>query len=67
MGCNFNFGEPPEECINGKVDEQINQAKNDANRKIDDANNKARAAPRLTIEHYNVSVRELAEVSSRPW
>jgi hypothetical protein len=46
MGCNFNFGENPEGCINGKINEQINQAKNDANRKIDDANKKAQDAQR---------------------
>lgn len=44
MGCNFNFGENPEGCINGKINEQINQAKNEANRKIDDANKKAKEA-----------------------
>lgn len=44
MGCNFNFGENPEGCINGKINEQVNQAKNEANRKIDDANKKAKEA-----------------------
>lgn len=27
MGCNFNFGENHEGCINGKINEQINQEK----------------------------------------
>lgn len=46
MGCDFNVGQNPENCIKGKVDAQINEAKNDANRRIDDANKKAQDAQR---------------------
>lgn len=46
MGCDFNVGQNPENCIKGKVDAQISEAKNDANRRIDDANKKAQDAQR---------------------
>jgi hypothetical protein len=46
LGCSFNFGDNPEGCINGKVNDRINQVQNDANHKIDDANKKAQDAQR---------------------
>ena len=38
LGCSFNFGDNPEGCINGKVNDRVNEAKSEANRRVDDAN-----------------------------
>lgn len=46
LGCNFNPGDNPESCINGKINEQVNQAKNEMNAKVNDANKKAQDAQR---------------------
>lgn len=46
LGCNFNPGDNPESCINGKINEQVNQAKNEMNTKVNDANKKAQEAQR---------------------
>ena len=43
-GCNFNFGDNPVGCINGKVNDLVNEAKNEASRRVDDANKKAQEA-----------------------
>lgn len=46
LGCSFNFGDNPEGCINGKVNDRVNEAKSEANRRVDDANKKAQEAQR---------------------
>ncbi|HEY3197892.1 MAG TPA: hypothetical protein VGJ57_07745 [Nitrospirales bacterium] len=44
MGCTFGPRDNPQDCINGKVNDRINQIQNDANQKIKDANQKAQEA-----------------------
>jgi hypothetical protein len=42
LGCSFNVGDNPEGCINGKVNDRVNEA----NRRVADANKKAQEAQR---------------------